>query len=219
MKSFCGIPDYQQERGVIWTRILYTVKTMAKNILVLLGHPDSDTFSGRVADNYQAGAEEAGHTVTRVNLGEMQFDPILHKGYKEIQQLEPDLVDLQDKIRAADHIVIVYPNWWCTMPALLKGLFDRFWIPGFAFNFNKETKRIDQHLKGKTGRVIIISGTHSPFATWWKFGDFTNEIQHGILEFAGIATKVSAYGPCEKVDDACREKWLKEISKLGQKGV
>lgn len=187
-----------------------------KNILVLLGHPDADTFSGTIADHYQAGAEEAGHAVQRVNIGELHFDPILHKGYKEIQELEPDLVSLQEKFRWADHICIVYPNWWVTMPALLKGLFDRMWLPGFAFNFNKETKKIEQHLTGKTGRVIVISGSHSPFQTWWNFGDFTNEIQFGILEFAGIKTKVKTLGPCEKVDDTCRSKWLTEIEKLGR---
>jgi putative NADPH-quinone reductase len=190
-----------------------------KNILVLCGHPDKDSFTGTVADHYQAGAEDAGHTVVRVNIGDLHFDPILHKGYKEIQLLEPDLVALQDRFREADHIVILYPNWWCTMPAILKGLFDRFWLPGFAFNFNKQTKQIEKHLVGKTGRVIILSGSHSPFKTWWQFGDYTNEIQYGIMEFAGIRTNVSSYGPCEKVDDKMREKWLKEVENLGKKAI
>ena len=190
-----------------------------KNIVVLCGHPDADSFSGTVADHYQAGAEDTGHVVSRVNIGDLHFDPILHKGYKEIQALEPDLIELQNKFRAADHIVIIYPNWWCTMPAILKGLFDRFWLPGFAFNFNKETKKIEKHLKGKTGRVIILSGSHSPFMTWWQFGDYTNEIQYGILEFAGIRTEVSSFGPCEKVDDTVRVKWLKEVEDLGKKSL
>lgn len=190
---------------------------MSKNILVLQANPDKDSFSGVIADHYQAGAEDAGHNVVRVNIGELNFDPILHKGYKEIQELEPDLLDLQNRFREADHIVIVYPNWWTTMPAILKGLFDRFWLPGFAFNFNKETKKVEQHLKGKTGRVIIISGSHSPFMTWWRFGDFTNEIQFGILEFAGIKTKVKAFGPCEKADEKTRERWKKEAESLGKK--
>jgi len=192
---------------------------MQKNIVIILGHPDKDTYSGQVADSYQAGAEEVGHNVTRVNLGELHYDPILHKGYKEIQQLEPDLLALQDIIRAADHVVIIYPNWWCTMPALLKGLFDRFWIPGFAFNFDKQTKKLIKRLEGKTGRVIIIMGTHTPFKTWWQFGDYTNEIQYGILEFAGIKTKVSAYGPTERVSDEQRVAWLKEVAQLGKKAI
>jgi putative NADPH-quinone reductase len=192
---------------------------MPKKIVVLLGNPDMETFSGSVADHYQAAAEDAGHEVARFNIGDMHFDPILHKGYKEIQQLEPDLVSLQDAIKWADHIVVVYPNWWCAMPGILKGLFDRMWIPGFAFNFNKDTKKRIQHLKGKTGRVIIISGTHGPLKTWWFFGDYTNEIQHGILGFAGIQTSVSSYGPSDKVDDTQKEKWLTEVEKLGAKAI
>ncbi len=190
-----------------------------KNIVILCGHPDKESFTGSMADYYQMAAEEAGHAVQRVNIGELNFDPILHKGYKEIQPLEPDLKALQEKFLWANHIVIIYPNWWCTMPAILKGLFDRFWLPGFAFNFNKQTKQIEKHLKGRTGRVIILSGSHSPFKTWWQFGDYTNEIQYGIMEFAGIRTAVSAYGPCEKVDDKVRDKWGKEVAELGRKGI
>lgn len=190
-----------------------------KKIVIICGHPDADTFTGTMLDHYQAGAEDAGHEVRRYNLGELNFDPILHKGYKEIQQLEPDLVMLQDAIREADHVVIGYPNWWVTMPALLKGLFDRIWLPGFAFNFNKETKKIEKHLKGKTARVIIISGSHSPLATWWQFGDYTNEIQYGILEFAGIKTQVSSFGPSERVSDDVRYKWVKEVEHMGRRGA
>ena len=192
---------------------------MQKKILILLGNPDPDTYSGAVVDTYQEAAMEAGHEVARANISDIQFDPILHKGYKEIQELEPDLVDLQEKILWSDHLVIVYPNWWCTMPALLKGLFDRIWLPGFAFNFNKETKKIDRHLLGKTARVIIVMGTDSPFKTWWRYGDYTNEIQYGILDFAGISTQVSAYGPTERVSQERRVGWLHEIEKLGKRGT
>ncbi|MFT7644384.1 MAG: NAD(P)H dehydrogenase (quinone) [Candidatus Paceibacteria bacterium] len=190
-----------------------------KKIVIICGHPDADTFTGGLLDHYQAAAEEAGHEVKRFNLGELQFDPILHKGYKEIQYLEPDLITLQDAIRECEHLVIGYPNWWCTMPAILKGLFDRFWLPGFAFNCNKETNKIDKHLKDKTARVYSLSGSNSPFYTWWRFGDYTNEIQYGILEFAGIKTTVTTYGPTEKVTDKQRTTWLKQVDCHGKRGI
>ena len=189
-----------------------------KKILVLLGNPDKDTFSGKIADSYEQAARTAGHEVKRVNVGELHFDPILHHGYKEIQELEPDLVQLQETWNWADHTVIIYPNWWCTMPAIIKGMFDRMWLPGFAFNFDKKTKKLIQRLRGKTARVIVVAGTHSPFMTWLKFGDYTNEIAHGILGFAGIKTKVTTYGPCERVEDSVREKWLKKVAAMGKRG-
>lgn len=187
-----------------------------KKIVLICGHPDADTFTGAVLDSYQSAAQAAGHEIKRFNLGDMVYDPILHKGYKEIQPLEPDLVSLQQAILECDHLVIAYPNWWTTMPALLKGLFDRFWLPGFAFNFNKQTRKVEKHLAGRTARVFVLSGSHSPFKTWWNFGDYTNEIQYGILEFAGIKTTVTTYGPCEKVGEVCRNKWLEEAESLGK---
>lgn len=186
-----------------------------KKILVLLGNPDSDTYSGDLASAYVTSAQNAGHEVERLDIGKMDFDPVLHRGYKEIQELEPALIDFQEKVNWADHIVIVYPNWWNTMPAKLKGLFDRAWLPGFAFNFDKQTKKLVQRLKGKTARVIIVAGTHSPFMTWWRFGDYTNEIAHGILGFAGFSTSVTAFGPTERVSDTKRSKWRDRVAQLG----
>jgi len=57
---------------------------MSKRILVLLGNPDKETYSGQIANTYEESARAAGHMVERVNISELNFDPILHKGYKEI---------------------------------------------------------------------------------------------------------------------------------------
>ncbi|MEK7129079.1 MAG: NAD(P)H-dependent oxidoreductase, partial [Patescibacteria group bacterium] len=80
-----------------------------KKILILLGHSDNETTCGSFATAYEEGAKETGYEVKRVNLGDLKFDPILHKGYKVIQELEPDLLALQNDFRWAEHIVLFYP--------------------------------------------------------------------------------------------------------------
>ena len=152
----------------------------------------------------------------------MDFDPILHKGYKEIQLLEPDLKKLQDAIRSADHLVIIYPNWWGTMPALLKGLFDRMWLPGFCFSFYKDGvgKQLNlwrRVMHSKTARVVVLSGTH-PFLIWLLFGDYTNEIYKNILWFSGFKTKLTRLGPSEKAPEWKWDEWRKKIVRLGTLG-
>src|SRR3989344_6850174 len=106
-----------------------------KKIFMLFGHPDASGLCGALADAYMEGAREGGHEIIRMNAGDMRFDPILHKGYRELQALEPDLIEFQKKVGWADHFVIVHPVWWVGMPALLKAIFDRAWLPGSAFRY------------------------------------------------------------------------------------
>lgn len=193
-----------------------------KKVFVLVGHPDADTTVGSLASAYVEGAEAGGHEVRRINIGELQFDPLLHKGYKEIQTLEPDLIKVQEAFKWADHILILYPNWWCSMPALLKGMFDRMWLPGFAFNFKKDkdgnrTSKLIKLFEGKSGHVVVTTGTH-PIKIRFHFGDFTNEIIRGILGFSGISPiRRTLFGPCEKASESCREKWHAKMRNLGSK--
>lgn len=191
-----------------------------KKITILLGHPDKETLSGDFAGTYEAAAKSAGHEVRRFNIGDMAFDPILHKGYKEIQALEPDLIKLQEAISWCDHFVVVYPNWWSTMPAILKGLFDRMWLPGFCFRYHKKadgTRALtwDKLMKGKTARVFVLSGAH-PWLILLGVGDYTNEIKRGILGFAGFKVSMTRMGPVEHAPEWKIKDWRKIVLRLGK---
>lgn len=190
--------------------------TRKKKVFILLGHPDSDSFNYSLAEEYERGANAAGHEVRRMNLGELQFDPILHHGYRSIQNLEPDLLAFQENVRWCDHFVIFYPSWWSTMPALLKGLFDRVWIPGFAYKFTGEFSWV-KLMKGKTARVFVTSDT-IPFAQWLLFGDTTNEIAKGILGFSGFKVKVKKFGYLKHFwSISRRERIKKRVYNFGKK--
>lgn len=190
-----------------------------KKIFILLGHPDKDTKTGNFADSYERGAKESGYEVKRINIGDLKFDPILHKGYKSIQELEPDLKVVQENIKWADHFVIFYPSWWSTMPSLLKGMFDRMWLPAFAFNFNKNGFGWKKHLKGRSAFVVVCSDSH-PFIARVLMGDSTNEIKRGILKFAGFSpVTLLKVGPLRKISEEGKKKWEKRLFKLGKKGA
>ncbi len=190
-----------------------------RKIFLLVGHSCLTGFTGELADVYEKAASEAGHQVKRVNLGELRFDPVLHKGYETIQPLEPDLVMVQESVRWAEHIVVLYPNWWISMPALLKGMFDRMWLPGFAFSFDKKTHEVIELLKGKTARVVVVDGSHSPFMTRLNYGDYTNEISRGILGFSGMKVHVTTMGPCEHANLKRHDEWVAQVRELGIKGI
>ncbi len=194
-----------------------------RKIFILVGHPDqAHTTTAEMALLYETAARKAGHEVRKMHLGTMRFDPILHKGYKAIQELEPDLKTFQDNVKWADHLVVLYPNWWCTMPALLKGLFDRAWLPGFCFNMRKNAQGKQtigwiKRLKGKTARVVVLSGSH-PWLIRIVFGDYTNEIRRGVLWFAGFRVRVTRCGPTDQAPEWLKNVWRRKMVRLGTLG-
>ena len=100
---------------------------MSKRILVILGHPNNDSFCGAIANSYIEGAKAAGNDVRRIAVGDLSFDPVLRKGYGSVLELEPDLAAAQSAIAWAQQIVFVYPIWWGAIAlVVLYFLYNRF---------------------------------------------------------------------------------------------
>ncbi len=98
-------------------------------IAIIVGHARSGTFGDALAEAYQRGAGAAGHDVEIFATARMVFDPILHVGFETIQPLEADLKAAHDGMLAADHLVIIFPLWLGTLPAILKGFLERVLQP------------------------------------------------------------------------------------------
>lgn len=188
-----------------------------KKIFILLGHPDNDSLNWTLANEYEAGAKESGFEVRKMSLEEMTFDVVLRHGYRTIQELEPDLKTFQENIRWCDHFVVIYPTWWSAMPAKLKGVFDRTWIPGFAFHMHKNGLGWDGLLKGKSASMIITMDSNA-FLQRILFGDSTNELKRGMLGFAGFSpVRVHKFGNIKNADTEKRFKIRSKVKELGKK--
>lgn len=162
---------------------------MEKNILIINGHSSKDSLCGALSEKYASGARAGGHDVLLMHLSDLEFDPILHNGYKVIQSLEPDLIEAQKKIQWADHVVMVYPIWWSSTPALLKGFIDRTFLPGFAFKYHPGKTFWEKLLKGKTGEIIVTTDSPNWWNKWILKDPAINMVKKGVLEFSGVKVK------------------------------
>lgn len=182
---------------------------MKKNILVILGHPDTDSFCGSLVEAYIDGAKTGGAEVRELRLGELQFDPILWKGYNKIQELEPDLVKAQELVKWSNHMVFIYPNWWGTMPALMKVFFDRTFLPGFAFKYREGSPLLDKLLSGRTAHLMVTMDTPPWYYRWVYRRPGHNEMKRTILGFCGIkVVKTSVFSQIRGSSQRQREKWI-----------
>ncbi len=190
-----------------------------KKIYIIVGHPNKDSLSSHIADTYEQTALSAGHSVRRVHLGSISFDPILHMGYKQRQNLEPDLVTIQENVVWADTLVFVFPTWWGDMPALLKGMFERMWLPGFAYNMKKGSMSWHRRLTGKRARIITTSQT-APWILKYGFCIRYTHLKWLTLWFSGIyPVRMTRLGNAEKLTPAEVVSFLKKIAKLARKAI
>ncbi len=189
-----------------------------KKIFILSGHPGQSRLTTHFADAYEAGARHAGYEVRRLNLGSLAFDPILHEGYEKVQELEPDLVKVQEYIKWCEHFVLLYPSWWSSMPALLKGMFERIWLPKFAFKFHPSGWWWTGLLKGRSASVFVLSDSPALFARI-LFGDSTNEIKRGILWFAGLSPiRIKKIGALKNISEQRVRRMKSRLEGWGRRG-
>jgi NAD(P)H dehydrogenase (quinone) len=191
-----------------------------KKILIINGNPDKDSICAKFAESYKKGAESTGAECKLVYLIDLHFDPILHFGYRKRTELEPDLVQVQKDILEANHLVFVYPTWWSTYPALLKGFIDRVFLPKFAFKYRENSLLWDKLLTGKSARLIVTMDTPKWYYSLVYKSPGHNSLKKGILEFCGIKpVKISAFGPVKRSDESKRQKWIAKVEILGRKMI
>lgn len=189
------------------------------NISILHGHPLKDSFCSALAHAYIRGALAAGATIRETYLAELDFDPVLHHGYKKIQELEPDLVSQQQDILWADHVVFAFPIWWGVPPALVKGFFDRALVPGFAYKYAKHDDLFQQKLlTGRSARIICTMDSPTWYFRFVIGAPGVKMMKNSVLKFCGFSPiRVSTFGSVKLSSPARRQKWLAKAEAQGRK--
>ncbi len=191
-----------------------------KQVLIINGHPDKESFNYALANAYKEGLSKTDVEITEINIGELNFNVNLQHGYRQRVELEPDLINAIEKIKNADHIVWVFPMWWYGYPALMKGFIDRTFLPGITFEFVEGSPFPKKLLKGKTARIIITADTPRWYDWLFMRSPALNQFKKGTLEFCGISpVKVTYIAPIRDSTPDFREQWLKKVYNLGMKGA
>ena len=194
---------------------------MPKQIVIIQGHPDpaGGHFCHALADAYADAAKQGGHAVRRVEVAQLDF-PLLRSQVEFVTGRTPEaLIAAQRDVGWAEHLVIVYPLWLGTMPALLKGFFEQVFRPGFAIE-PEDGSGAQKKLSGKSARVVITMGMPAFFYRWFYRSHSLKSLERNILNFCGIKpVRETLIGTVETPDRARNAKWLDKMRALGAKGA
>jgi NAD(P)H dehydrogenase (quinone) len=141
-------------------------KHQVRNPLVVIAHPDGDSLCMALAQAAVRGLQAGGKQVEVIDLYAEKFRPAMscaeRQVYESVQPLiEPDIVRHIELIERCDALIVVYPTWNMGLPAILKGWFDRVFLPGVAFKLDEDSQRIKGAL-GHVRRMVGITTYGSP---------------------------------------------------------
>ena len=188
-------------------------------IAVVQGHPDAsgDRLCDTLAQAYVDGAKSAGHQVEVFDLRQLDF-PFLRtqKDWeKGILGTPETLKAAQSALIEANHIVLVYPLWLGTMPAVLKGFLEQVFRPGVALSDNEGFPK--PLLKGKSARVVITMGMPALIYRFYFFAHGLRNLERSILGVAGIRPiRSTLFGSVESVSPQQRAGWIEKMKRLGK---
>lgn len=185
------------------------------NVLIVFAHPEPRSLNGSLKNFTIKRLQDAGHTVQVSDLYAMQWKAVLdaddstgrdakERFYPDRDskhafangQQSADIEREQEKLRWADAVILQFPLWWFSMPAILKGWFERVYAYGFGYGVGEHS---DVHwgdrygegmLAGKRAMLVITTGGweshYGPRGINGPIDDLLFPIQHGMLYYPGF---------------------------------
>lgn len=188
-----------------------------KKIFVIDCNPKTQSFSQGLFEQYIKGAKDAGHQLKSMRLSDMEFEIDLAQK-NENDELEPCLVEFQEKLKWCDHVMLVFPLWWGFMPAKTKGLIDRAFLPQYAYAYMPDKALPQRLLMGRSADILVTSDTPNWYFKWlYRAGAF-KIMRMQIFEFVGIKPiKLHMISQIRHSSEKMRLHWLNKAWKLGNR--
>lgn len=156
---------------------------------VVVAHPDPDSFGRAVLDRVVTGLEGAGHQVSVIDLYAIDYpgslSPAEWHSYASGSPILDDVVAQHaELVTSSDALVVVYPTWWSSVPAILKSWFERTLVEGVGFTLDGPKKRLTPNLTN----VRNLVGVTTYGSSWWYVKLVNDAGRRTILRSIGLLT-------------------------------
>ncbi|QPJ62329.1 MAG: NAD(P)H-dependent oxidoreductase [Candidatus Nitronauta litoralis] len=194
---------------------------MPKSIVLIQGHPDPEgnRFCHALGTSYLNGARGNKHETQVIDVAQIDFPIIRTKEDFETGNVPSEIIECQKIIQWANHLVVIYPLWLGTMPALLKAFFEQVFRYEFALSSKVGNGFPKGLLQGKSARIAITMGMPAFIYRWFFGAHSLKSLERNVLKLSGIKPiRDSLIGNIDSPDNRDREKWLHELYDLGREG-
>ncbi|WP_348800436.1 NAD(P)H-dependent oxidoreductase [Flavobacterium adhaerens] len=188
-------------------------------VAIVFNHPYEKSYCNAILGVVTAGLHEGNHEVDLIHLDNDNFNPVMSKddlkAFVDHAPIDPQVIDYNNRIKKAEHLIFIFPIWWDLMPAMTKGFIDRVLSPGIVYKHHPRgfgLMPLLQNLKG----VTLITTMNKPKLMYSLLGG--NLIQKAMLRsvFKTMGYKNLnwiSHNSVKSVPQKTRVKWLDDLRK------
>ena len=187
-------------------------------VLVVYAHPVETSYNAALHRQVVESLRQAGHEVDDCDLYAEDFNPVLSRaeriGYHDVPANQASVRGYVDRLLRAEALVLCFPTWCFGLPAMLKGFFDRVFVPGVAFDLSdpKDVKPSLTNLK----RIAAVVTYGRPRWIAWSMGDPPRKIVTRYLRrLSGGKARID-YHACYDMNVATRPRLERFKLRVGE---
>jgi len=157
---------------------------------IILAHPWRGSFNNAILDVVQRELKDQGKESILIDLNKEHFDPVMKESelavYSKGQCLDEQVKKYQTIIMDSNELIFIFPVWWYSIPAILKGFLDKVMLKNFAY---QESKMGMKGLLTHIEKATILSTSQAP--TWYLKYVMGNPIKNTFIKgtLRGIGIK------------------------------
>ena len=189
-----------------------------KRIFILNGHPAEVSLSKKLTETYADAAIAEGHEVRITHLHDLSFDSDFgFAGFAKTKPLEPALEKVLEDLERSEHVVLASPMWWGGLPAKLKGMIDRTFLPGRTFDTRVLKGGLPSPLlSGRSARVLLTSDTPGWFLRIVYKNALIYQLRKQIFGFVGIKpARITHFSGASHAKPGVVDRWIGRVKKFG----
>jgi NAD(P)H dehydrogenase (quinone) len=183
---------------------------MNKKILIIYAHPDTKGYNQEILKNTIEFLKKEKKDYKLLDLYKLKYNPVLDREEMIIKggKISLETQKFQKDIKERDNLIFIYPVWWASMPAILKGFMDRVFSAGFAYKYINGMPR--GLLNNKKALIFATSGAPDIYNKI-TFNKFTKSLSKDVLKFCAISSKSKIIGGALNIDKAGENERVKKI--------
>ena len=193
-------------------------------VLVIFAHPDETSFCGQLQHVVVEEARRAGHVVRVRDLWSENFAPVF-SAYERIHHVDvlhdklnhlPELRSHVEDLQWCDTLVFVYPTWWSSQPAILKGWIDRVFMNDVAWTLPEGKARLSPLLTNVRRLIAVTTHGSSKWVNMLQGEPGKRTLFRSIRLMMGVrarSTWIGVYGLDTMTDESQRTKRLNSVRK------